>query len=128
MENTKGEGKGTDPFWDKSERLLLTALIAYLHYECSPQEQNFSSLLDMLGSMQVREDDEDFQNPVDLLFADLERNAPDHFAVRQYKTFKLAAGVIYYMRHLEERKLRQRIAFFDGRRALNDRFVVCCPV
>ena len=92
MENTKGEGKGTDPFWDKSERLLLTALIAYLHYECSPQEQNFSSLLDMLGSMQVREDDEDFQNPVDLLFADLERNAPDHFAVRQYKTFKLAAG------------------------------------
>ena len=94
MENTKGEGKGTDPFWDKSERLLLTALIAYLHYECSPQEQNFSSLLDMLGSMQVREDDEDFQNPVDLLFADLERNAPDHFAVRQYKTFKLAAGDI----------------------------------
>ena len=92
MENTKGEGKGTDPFWDKSERLLLTALIAYLHYECSPQEQNFSSLLDMLGSMQVREDDEDFQNPVDLLFADLERNAPDHFALRQYKTFKLAAG------------------------------------
>ena len=92
MENTKGEGKGTDPFWDKSERLLLTALIAYLHYECSPQEQNFSSLLDMLGSMQVREDDEDFQNPVELLFADLERNAPDHFAVRQYKTFKLAAG------------------------------------
>ena len=92
MENTKGEGKGTDPFWEKSERLLLTALIAYLHYECSPQEQNFSSLLDMLGSMQVREDDEDFQNPVDLLFADLERNAPDHFAVRQYKTFKLAAG------------------------------------
>ena len=92
MENTKGEGKGTDPFWDKSERLLLTALIAYLHYECSPQEQNFSSLLDMLGSMQVREDDEDFQNPVDLLFADLERKAPDHFAVRQYKTFKLAAG------------------------------------
>ena len=94
MENTKGEGKGTDPFWDKSERLLLTALIAYLHYECSPQEQNFSSLLDMLSSMQVREDDEDFQNPVDLLFADLERNAPDHFAVRQYKTFKLAAGDI----------------------------------
>ena len=92
MENTKGEGKGADPFWEKSERLLLTALIAYLHYECSPQEQNFSSLLDMLGSMQVREDDEDFQNPVDLLFADLGRNAPDHFAVRQYKTFKLAAG------------------------------------
>ena len=92
MENTKGEGKGTDPFWEKSERLLLTALIAYLHYECLPQEQNFSSLLDMLGSMQVREDDEDFQNPVDLLFADLERNAPDHFAVRQYKKFKLAAG------------------------------------
>ena len=92
MENTKGEGQGGDPFWTKSERLLLTALIAYLHYECSSQEQNFSSLLDMLGSMQVREDDEDFQNPVDLLFADLERNAPDHFAVRQYKTFKLAAG------------------------------------
>ena len=92
MENTKGEGQGGDPFWTKSERLLLTALIAYLHYECSPQEQNFSSLLDMLSSMQVREDDEDFQNPVDLLFADLERNAPDHFAVRQYKTFKLAAG------------------------------------
>ncbi len=92
MENTKGEGQGADPFWQKSERLLLTALIAYLHYECSPQEQNFSSLLDMLGSMQVREDDEDFQNPVDLLFADLGRNAPDHFAVRQYKTFKLAAG------------------------------------
>ena len=82
----------------------------------------------MLNKMDAREDDEDYQNEVDLKFVDLGKRKPGHFAVRQYAKYKMAAGVIYYMRHLEERKLRQRIAFFDGRRALNDRFVVCCPV
>lgn len=126
--NTKGEGKGGDDFWVKAETLLYTALIGYIHYEAVEEEQNFSTLIDMINSMETREDDEDFQNPVDLMFEHLARENPDHFAVRQYHKFKLAAGVIYYMRLLEERKLRQRIAFFDGRRALNDRFVVCCPV
>lgn len=126
--NTKGEGRAGDDFWVKAETLLYTALIAYIHYEAPIENQNFSALIDMLGTMEVREEDESFQNNVDYLFEELEREQPSHFAVRQYRKFKLAAGVIYYMRHLEERKLRQRIAFFDGRRALNDRFVVCCPV
>ena len=92
MTNTKGDGSGGDPFWEKSERLLLTALIAYLHYEAPKEEKNFATLLEMLNTMQVSEDDEDFQNPVDLLFEDLARKKPNSFAGRQYKLYKLAAG------------------------------------
>ena len=93
MTNTKGEGQGGDPFWDKAERLLLVSLIAYLHYEAPVEEQNFATLLEMLNTMQVSEDDETYQNPVDLLFEDLGKKKPKSFAVRQYKLYKLAAGV-----------------------------------
>ena len=92
MTNTKGEGSGGDPFWEKSERLLLTALIAYLHYEAPMEEQNFATLLEMLNTMQVLEDDEEYQNPVDLLFEELGKKKSNSFAVRQYKLYKLAAG------------------------------------
>ena len=92
MSNTKGEGSGGDPFWEKSERLLLTALIAYLHYEAPVEEQNFATLLEMLNTMQVLEDDEEYQNPVDLLFEELAKQKPNSFAGRQYKLYKLAAG------------------------------------
>ena len=93
MTNTKGEGSGGDPFWEKSERLLLTALIAYLHYEAPVEEQNFATLLEMLNTMQVLEDDEEYQNPVDLLFEELAKKKPNSFAGRQYKLYKVAAGV-----------------------------------
>ena len=92
MTNTKGEGSGGDPFWEKSERLLLTALIAFLHYEAPVEEQNFATLLEMLNTMQVLEDDEEYQNPVDLLFEELAKKKPNSFAGRQYKLYKLAAG------------------------------------
>ena len=92
MTNTKGEGSGGDPFWEKSERLLLTALIAYLHYEAPVEEQNFATLLEMLNTMQVLEDDEEYQTPVDLLFEELAKKKPNSFAGRQYKLYKLAAG------------------------------------
>ena len=92
MTNTKGEGSGGDPFWEKSERLLLTALIAYLHYEAPVEEQNFATLLEMLNTMQVLEDDEEYQNPVDLLFEELAKKKPNSFAGRQYNLYKLAAG------------------------------------
>ncbi len=92
MLNTKGEGSSTDPFWDKAERLLYTALIGYIHFEAPVEEQNFKTLLEMLNSMEVREEDETFKNPVDLSFEELEAEQPDHFAVRQYKKYKLAAG------------------------------------
>ena len=92
MTNTKGEGQGGDPFWDKAERLLLVSLIAYLHYEAPTEEQNFATLLEMLNTMQVSEDDETYQTPVDLLFEDLGKKKPNSFAVRQYKLYKLAAG------------------------------------
>ena len=92
MTNTKGEGSGGDPFWEKSERLLLTALIAYLHYEAPVEEQNFATLLEMLNTMKVLEDDEEYQNPVDLLFEELAKKKPNSFAGRQYKLYKLAAG------------------------------------
>ena len=92
MTNTKGEWSGGDPFWEKSERLLLTALIAYLHYEAPVEEQNFATLLEMLNTMQVLEDDEEYQNPVDLLFEELAKKKPNSFAGRQYKLYKLAAG------------------------------------
>lgn len=90
--NTKGEGKGGDEFWEKSEKLLYTALIAYIHYEAPRSEQNFASLLELLNAMEVREDDEEFQNPVDLMFEDLNRKKPNTFAYRQYRLYKLAAG------------------------------------
>lgn len=90
--NTKGEGKAGDDFWIKAETLLYCALIGYLHYEAPVEEQNFSTMVEMLGAMEVREDDEDFENPVDEIFKELKKKKPDHFAVRQYEKFKLAAG------------------------------------
>ena len=102
MTNTKGEGSGGDPFWEKSERLLLTALIAYLHYEAPVEEQNFATLLEMLNTMQVLEDDEEYQNPVDLLFEELGKKKSNSFAVRQYKLYKLAAGVVCSKRLLNQ--------------------------
>jgi len=90
--NTKGDGKAGDEFWTKAETLLYCALIGYIHYEAPVEEQNFSTLIEFINAMEVREDDEDFQNPVDLMFEALEKSKPNHFAVRQYKKFKLAAG------------------------------------
>lgn len=90
--NTKGEGKSGDDFWVKAETLLYTALIGYIYYEAPTNEQNFSTLVEMINAMEVREDDESFKNAVDLLFDALEQKDPDHFAVRQYKKYKLAAG------------------------------------
>ena len=90
--NTKGEGKSNDDFWQKAETLLYTALIGYIHYVAPPEEQNFAMLIDLISSMETREDVEDFQNPVDEMFERLEKDEPNHFAVRQYKKFKLAAG------------------------------------
>ena len=90
--NTKGEGKAGDDFWVKAETLLYTALIGYIYYEAPVEEQNFSTLVEFINAMEVREDDEEFQNPVDLMFEELEKKKPEHFAVRQYKKYKLAAG------------------------------------
>lgn len=90
--NTKGDGKSGDEFWTKAETLLYSALIGYIHYEAPEEEQNFSTLLDFLNASEVREDDEDFENPVDIMFNELEKKDPEHFAVRQYKKYKLAAG------------------------------------
>ena len=96
--NTKGEGKGGDDFWLKAETLLYTALIGYIHYEAPVEEQNFSTLIEFINAMEVREDDEEFKNPVDLMFDALESEKPNHFAVRQYKKYKLAAGVVCFKR------------------------------
>ena len=90
--NTKGEGKGGDDFWIKAETLLYTALIGYIHYEAPVEEQNFSTLIEFINSMEVREDDEEYQNPVDIMFDELKKEKPNHFAVRQYAKYKLAAG------------------------------------
>ena len=90
--NTKGEGKAGDDFWVKAETLLYTALIGYIHYEAPVEEQNFSTLIEFINAMEVREDDEEFQNPVDMMFAELEKEKPQHFAVRLYKKYKLASG------------------------------------
>ena len=90
--NTKGDGKSGDEFWQKAETLLYTALIGYLHYEAPPEEQNFATLLEFLNAMDVREDDETYENPVDKIFKELQQEKPDHFAVRQYVKFKMAAG------------------------------------
>ena len=92
MVNTKGEGNAGDPFWEKAEKLLYTALIAYIHYEAPEEEQNFATLLEFLNAMEVREDDEEFKNPVDLMFEAFEKKKPGCFAGRQYRLFKLAAG------------------------------------
>lgn len=105
--NTKGEGKGGDDFWVKAETLLYTALVGYIHYEAPEREQNFNTLIEMLNSMETREDDEDFQNPVDILFEKLKQKDPQHFAVRQYAKFKLAAGktllyLIIFVRMLQK--------------------------
>jgi len=98
--NTKGEGKPSDDFWVKAETLLYTALIGYIHYEAPEDERNFSTLIEFINASEVREDDEEFKNPVDLMFDALAEREPDHFAVRQYKKYKLAAGVINYKRFL----------------------------
>ena len=90
--NTKGDGKSGDEFWTKAETLLYTALIGYIHYEAPEEEQNFSTLIEFINAMEVREDDEEFQNPVDMMFEDLKKREPNHFAVRQYAKYKLAAG------------------------------------
>ena len=90
--NTKGEGKEGDDFWVKAETLLYTALIGYIHYEAPVEEQNFATLIEFINASEVREDDEEFKNPVDLMFEALEKEKPNHFAVRQYKKYKLAAG------------------------------------
>ena len=100
--NTKGEGKAGDDFWVKAETLLYTALIGYIHYEAPVEEQNFSTLIEFINAMEVREDDEEFQNPVDMMFAELEKEKPQHFAVRQYKKYKLAAGVVCSKRLLNQ--------------------------
>ena len=100
--NTKGEGKAGDDFWVKAETLLYTALIGYIHYEAPVEEQNLSTLVEMVNTMEVREDDEEFQNQVDLMFEDLAKEKPDHFAVRQYKKYKLAAGVVCSKRLLNQ--------------------------
>ena len=92
--NTKGEGKSNDPFWEKAETLLYTALIGYLYDVAPAEDRNFAMLVSMINAMEVREDDEDFKNPVDLMFEALEEREPEHFAVRQYKKYKLAAGVV----------------------------------
>ena len=100
--NTKGEGKSGDDFWVKAETLLYTALIGYIYYEAPKNEQNFSTLVEMINAMEVREDDESFKNAVDLLFDALEQKDPDHFALRQYKKYKLAAGVVCSKRLLNQ--------------------------
>ena len=108
--NTKGDGKSGDEFWTKAETLLYTALIGYIHYEAPVEEQNFNTLIEFINASEVREDDEDFQNPVDLMFEALEKKQPDHFAVRQYRKYKLAAGVINYKRFLIQSYERQPMA------------------
>ena len=109
--NTKGEGeKSAEDFWVKAEKLLYTALIGYIYYECVEEEQNFATLLDMINASETREDDENFKNPVDLMFEELEQDNPEHFAVRQYKKYKLAAGVINYRRLLNQYNYKKAVA------------------
>ena len=100
--NTKGEGKGGDDFWIKAETLLYMALIGYIHYELPPAAQNFTTLIDMLNSMEVREEDEEYRNPVDLMFEKLKAEQPEHFAVRQYAKYRMAAGVVCSKRLLNQ--------------------------
>ena len=100
MANTKGEGTPGDPFWEKAEKLLYTALIGLIYYEAPEEEKNFNTLVEFINSMEIREDDESFKNAVDILFERLEKKNPNHFAVRQYAKYRLAAGVINYKRFL----------------------------
>ena len=100
------EGKGGDPFWEKAEILLYCALIGYIWYEAPAEEMNFTTLLELINASEAREDDEEYQSPVDLLFADLEERSPDHFAVKQYKKYKLAAGVVSLKRLLNQSNLK----------------------
>ena len=100
--NTKGDGKSGDDFWVKAETLLHCALIGYIHYEAPEEEQNFATLIELVNAMEVREDDETFENPVDIAFKELEKDKPNHFAVRQYKKYKLAAGVVCSKRLLNQ--------------------------
>ena len=105
--NTKGEGeKSAEDFWVKAERLLYCALIGYIWYEAPAEEMNFTTLLELINASEAREDDEEYQSPVDLLFADLEERSPDHFAVKQYKKYKLAAGVVSLKRLLNQSILK----------------------
>ena len=105
--NTKGEGaQSTEDFWVKAERLYYTALIGYIHYEAPEEEKNFITLLDMINASDTREDDEDYKNPVDLLFDRLEEREPEHFAVKQYRKYKLAAGVVSLKRLLNQSNLK----------------------
>ena len=109
--NTKGEGQQSgEDFWVKAEKLYYTALIAYIWYEAPEEEQNFAMLIDMIDASEAREDDENFKNAVDLLFDELEEKDPNHFAVRQYKKYKLAAGVIKYKRLLNQNKYKTATA------------------
>ena len=117
--NTKGEGKAGDDFWVKAETLLYCALIGYIHYEAPVEEQNFSTLIEFINAMEVREDDEEFKNPVDLMFDALEAEKPNHFAVRQYKKYKLAAGVIslkrllnhYFLKNWSSNVIKKSLAY-----------------
>ena len=105
--NTKGEGeKSAEDFWVKAERLLYCALIGYIWYEAPAEEMNFTTLLELINASEAREDDEEYQSPVDLLFADLEERSPDHFAVKQYKKYKLAAGGVSLKRLLNQSILK----------------------
>ncbi len=108
--NTTGNGKSSDDFWVKAETLLYTALIGYIYYEGNEEEKCFSTLIEMINAMEVHEDDEEFQNNVDLMFEELEKEKPEHFAVRQYKKYKLAAGVINYKRFLIQSYEQQPMA------------------
>ncbi len=107
--NTKGEGKGGDDFWVKAETLLYISLIGYIHYELPEEKQNFSTLIDLLNKMQVREDDEDYQNEVDVLFEDLAKEKPEHFAVRQYLKYKMASGMTLCIGHLAHAIMNEMI-------------------
>ena len=101
--NTKGDGeKSGEDFWVKAEKLYYTALIGYIWYEAPDEEKNFTTLLEMINASEAREDDEDFQNPVDLMFERLEEKDPEHFAVKQYRKYKLAAGVVCFKRLLNQ--------------------------
>ena len=117
--NTQGDGKSGDDFWRKAETLLYTALIGYIYYEAPVEEQNFATLIEMINTMEVREDDEDFKNPVDLMFEALEKEKPDCFAVRQYKKYKLAAG---------ETDKAKRQALYDQINQLIYENAVICPM
>ncbi len=105
--NTKGDGdKSGEDFWVKAEKLYYTALIGYIWYEAPEQEKNFTTLLEMINASEAREDDEAFKNPVDVMFDELEAREPDHFAVKQYRKYKLAAGVVSLKRLLNQSNLK----------------------